>query len=270
MFGRAPILSIWRDHIQARQYAANNPDSMLGQYIGAPRGGMDISNPTMASANSRQIPSFEAGGMMSAGGAAVRPGMGMQPSIPSDVPLMGASAPPSVDSATIDAEAKKFVQSNPQAVQQIQAVIANAMQTGELTTEELSMMVNLAKTALANPTSYPQIRAFAIKNGLGTEADIPQELDKGLLFTLLIAGQSMQVGAPKTMPVAGDAVQGQKPAGVIPSYEEGGMTGDKPHLAKVHPREYIVPEDALIYHGKKHFDKLVEQARTPPDAKQSS
>lgn len=205
--------------------------------------------------------SFAAGGMMSAQGAPIRPGAVMQPET-----QLGAQPANELTGQQIEQEAKRFIEQHPEEAQKIQAVIALATQTGDLTPQELNMAVQLAKAALANPAAYPQIRQFAIQNGLGTEADVPQQLDKGLLYALLVAGMSAQSVAPK-----GNAMQGQGPApsmegGMMPSYREGGMTGDKAHIAKLHAREYVIPEDALIYHGKKHFDKLIEQARTPPDA----
>lgn len=211
---------------------------------------------------SSQPVSFAAGGMMTAQGGAIRPGAGMQ-----EQTQLGATDPaPQLNPQQIDQEADRFVQSHPQEAQKVQAIVAQAIQSGEMTANELNMAVQLAKTALANPASYPQIRQFAIQNGLGTEQDIPQQLDKGLLYVLIVAGKSASAVGPQ-----GNALNGQGPAptmesGVLPEYKDGGMTGDRPHLAKVHPREYVIPEDALIYHGKKHFDKLVEQARTPPDA----
>lgn len=237
--------------------------------------------------------SFAEGGMMTDQGTAIRPNQGMMPPSagtgrtlpsarfkveaqmpqganampPSGQPL-GAAAPAPMDSAQIEQEAQRFVQQHPQEVQKIQEVIALAMQTGELTPEELNTAVQLAKTALARPESYPQIRAFAVQNGLATEQDIPQQMDQGLLYALIVAGKAMQSGAPTNN--QGNAMQGQGPSptqhSVVPEYREGGMTGDKPHIAKLHAREYVIPEDTLIYHGKKHFDKLVEQARTPPNA----
>lgn len=237
--------------------------------------------------------SFAEGGMMTDQGTAIRPNQGMMPPSagtgrtlpsarfkveaqmpqgmnampPSGQPLGAANSAP-IDNVQIEQEAQRFVQQRPQEVQKIQEVIALAMQTGELTPEELNTAVQLAKTALARPESYPQIRAFAIQNGLATEQDIPQQMDQGLLYALIVAGKAMQSGAPTNN--QGNAMQGQGPSptqhSVVPEYKKGGMTGDKSHIAKLHAREYVIPEYALIYHGKKHFDKLVEQARTPPDA----
>lgn len=219
------------------------------------------------------VPGFQEGGMMAQGGVAIRPGAGMNPSIPADVPLGAApNAPIAVEQ--INQEADNMLRTNPQLVQEIQSIVAVAMQTGELTGDELNMAVQLAKAALANPASYPQVRQFAIQNGLGTEQDIPVEMDRGMMFALIATGKAMQNNAQAA--TQGNAMQGQAPAeakppaGIVPEYKDGGMTGDKPHLAKLHPREYVVPEDALIYHGKKHFDKLVEQARAPADGQQAT
>jgi len=234
--------------------------------------------------------SFAEGGMMTDQGTAIRPNQGMMPpsagtgrtlpsarfkveaqppqgGMPPTSQPLGAAAPAPMSGAQIEQEAQRFVQQHPEEVQKIQQVIGIAMQTGELTPEELNTAVQLAKTALARPESYPQIRAFAVQNGLATEQDIPEQMDQGLLYALIVAGKAMQSGAPTGN--QGNAMQGQGPSptqhSVVPEYREGGMTGDKPHIAKLHAREYVIPEDALIYHGKKHFDKLVEQARTPPN-----
>lgn len=255
------------------RYTGGN-SSLMGPLITAmgPNGrgrnsGFSISSGDQGSNNnngmfsSGSIASFAEGGMVTSQGGAIRPNAGMQPE-----PQLGANPGAELTPQMIDQEASNFVQQYPEEAQKIQALIALATQTGELTPQELNTAVQLAKTALANPSAYPQVRQYAIQNGLGTEQDIPQQMDKGMLYVLVVAGKSAQSVGPQ-----GNAMQGQGPSptmehGLMPSYKEGGMTGDKAHVAKVHPREYIVPEDALIYHGKKHFDKLVEQARTPPDA----
>lgn len=233
---------------------ANNP--MMAEYLSR--------NPKSVFAMQRQPPSFAAGGMMSAQGMPIRPGQPMPHS--NGEPELGAASPAPMDGKQMDQEAQNFVRSNPQVAQQIQQVMVQAMQSGQLTPDELNMAVQLAKAALANPASYPQVRQFAIQNGLGTEADIPPEMDRGVLFTLIVIGKTLQGGTG----VQGNAVEGQAPAatenaGLLPEYKEGGMTGDKPHIAKLHARGYVIPEDALVFWGKNHFDKLIEKARTPKD-----
>ncbi len=230
-------------------------------------GGDQGSNNNNGMFSSGSIASFAEGGMVTPQGGAIRPNAGMQPE-----PQLGVDPSANLTPQMIDQEANNFIQQHPEEAQKIQALVALAIQTGELTSQELNTAIQLAKTALANPSSYPQVRQYAIKNGLGTEQDIPQQMDKGILYALIVTGKSAQASAPQGAAPQGNAMQGQPPAptmenGVMPSYEKGGHTGDKGHLAKLHEHEYVIPKDALIYHGKKHFDKLVEQARTPPDAK---
>lgn len=264
----------WQESEQARAYMQRNPNSVIMRAFGMPQTPARSVAPMPAQqsaglfnnmSNNQQIPSFAAGGMMSPQGAPVRPGDVMQPSYP-DQNAIGADAPVPLEVGQIDAEASTMIKANPQVVQQVQNLVAYAIESGELTQEELNMAVQLAKTALANPASYPQVRQFAIQNGLGTEADIPQEIDKGMLFALISVGKAMQNGAPTAQaPQTPSSPAPMQQAGIIPEYRDGGMTGDKPHIAKVHAREYIMPEKALLYHGKKHFDKLVEQANEVPD-----
>jgi hypothetical protein len=225
-------------------------------------GGDQGSNNNNGMFSSGSIASFAEGGMVTPQGGAIRPNAGMQPE-----PQLGADNGASLTPQMIDQEANNFVQQHPEEAQKVQALIAAATQSGELTSQELNTAIQLAKTALANPSSYPQIRQYAIQNGLGTEQDLPEQMDKGLLYVLIVAGKSAQSVGPQ-----GNAMQGQGPSptmenGLTPSYPDGGHTGEKGHIAKLHEHEYVIPKDALIYHGKKHFDKLVEQARTPPDAK---
>lgn len=238
----------------------------------------------------RQPTSFAAGGMMTEDGGAMRPGEAMPPSagtgrtlprarfkVEPQEPQLGAASAAPVDSSTIDQEAQKFIQQNPQEAQKVQALMAAAIQSGELTSQELNQVVQLAKTALANPASYPQIRQFAIKNGLGTEEEIPQQMDQGLLYTLIVIGKSMQAIGPTGSPTqpsapvgpaTGNAMTGQRPAptmdsGMLPAYKEGGPTGDTAHLAKLHPREYVFPEEAVLFYGTDKLAKMIEKARNP-------
>lgn len=236
-------------HPGTQAYLAANPNSVFRGH------NQSVSN----------IPSFAAGGMMMPSGAVARPGAPM-PTQNDGGPQMGADEPMPPDPAQIGQEAHQTAQADPELVQQIQAAMQQAMQNGELTYQELNIAIQLARMALANPTSYPQLRAYAIKNGLGTEADLSPTMDPQLLFALLLAGKAMEAKGGST-PTGGNAVppNGQGKSGLLPEYNNGGMTGDKKHLAVLHPEEYVIPRDVVLYHGKKHMDKLVEQARAPKD-----
>lgn len=263
-----------RNNSAIKDYLSRNPDGVLSRYFNAnptsPLGTVMGNAPPQYSRGVPNTPnmglgvtSFAEGGMVTPNGGAIRPGA---PMAAAEAPQLGASAPPSVDTTQIEQEAQRVLRANPELVKQVQGILAVAMESGELSMDELSMAIQLAKVALGNPAAYPQLRQFAIANGLGSEADIPQEMDKGFLFGLVVAGKALQAN-PDTGSTNNN-MQGPKHTSAVPEYRDGGMTGDKTHLAKLHPREYVIPEDALLYHGKKHFDKLVEQARTPPNESQ--
>lgn len=185
-------------------------------------------------------------------GEAVRPGQPMQPGQPQQ----------QLSPKDIEAQAAQLVNANREATEKVRALIQYALDTGELTPDELNMMIQLAKVAASNPASYPQVRQFAIQNGLGTEAEIPAQYDQGLILLIIAVGKTLQSGQGNMLagqpPPQGQAPQTQ---GGLPSYSRGGMTGDQAHVAVVHDNEYVIPKEALLYHGKKTFDKLVEQAR---------
>ena len=51
---------------------------------------------------------------------------------------------------------------------------AAALQSGELTAQELNMGVQLIESAVNNPSLYPQLRKFAVQQGIAGEEDLPQ------------------------------------------------------------------------------------------------
>jgi hypothetical protein len=86
----------------------------------------------------------------------------------------------------------QFVTQHPQQLAQLRAAIMELMQTGELTPQELNMIIQLATVAAQNPELYPYVRRFAIQQGLATEQDLPEQYDPGLVFVLLLAARAVQ------------------------------------------------------------------------------
>lgn len=206
-----------------------------------------IGGAAMGSMPMRQpLPSYQMGGMVGPGGMPEPPMQGPGLAAP------GASR--QMSPQQIQAEAQRFVQRHPQQVQQIQMAIQQAMQSGELTMQELNMMVQMATVALQNPDMYPQLRALAIQQGLATEQDISPQFDPGLLFVLIVIGQTM----------SGGAVPGGQQVGAIPSMEKGGMLPNKgsaksePVIAQLHEGEYVIPANVVKAKGTEFFDKLVK------------
>jgi hypothetical protein len=225
--------------------------------------------------NATSIPSFAEGGLMTEQGTAVRPGQPMPTPMPQGAPAqnmpLGAATPKPMENTEIEANLNHLSR-NPEAMDKIRSAMVQAVNSGEVTPEELNMIVQLAKVAMGNPKSWAQIRQFAIQNGLATDAELPREYDQGLVYTLLAVGKALQQKPGNTPPVQGavpgDVTAQQPPsatqqpqAGNIPQYKNGGPTGDKAHLAVVHKNEYVIPEDALLFHGKKTFDNLIAKAR---------
>jgi len=167
---------------------------------------------------------------------------------------------------------------NPQAIQQMRQVIMEAIQSGQMTPEQLNTAVQLATAAAQNPQLYPRLRQLAIQRGLATEEDLPQEYDQGIVFALLMAGAAVQeelksgggAGAPPQMLANGGRVQtfndtyrpGFAMGGDIP--EELSPTGDRTGRAddipiRVSGGEYIIPKHIVDKKGTEFFDMLLDK-----------
>ena len=55
------------------------------------------------------------------------------------------------------------------------------------------MAIQLATAAAQNPQLWPQLRQFAIQQGLADEQSLPMEYDQALVFSLLLAAKAMQM-----------------------------------------------------------------------------
>lgn len=153
----------------------------------------------------------------------------------------------------VDAEVNRIAQENPEVISQVRQEIAAAMNTGELTPQELNQAVQLARAAMQNPEIYPQLRSFALQQGVGSEEDIPPQYDQGFLAIIVMLGQAMQQGGQDQ----GD--QSQMP---VPSFAEGGaVMGSAPGaslVAEVHDGEFVFPADVVRRIGLNKLEKMVE------------
>lgn len=209
------------------------------------------------------LPAFQQGGLVGPGGMPVPPPGPAPMAPPSGAPGLAAQgAAQQMTPQMIQAEAQRFVQQNPQQMQQIQMGIQQAMQQGDLTPQELNMMVQMATAALQNPALYPQLRRAAIQQGLATEADISPQYDPGLLFTLLLVGQALQGGVapglPGGAPMGGQPMPSMKMGGALPTKSpnpDGGIP------IKAHEGEYVIPAEVVRAKGTEFFDSLVKKYR---------
>jgi hypothetical protein len=176
------------------------------------------------------------------------PMMGGQPSPPPGVTPPGQQAPqPNVD---VNAEVSQFEQQHPQQVEQIKQVMLQALQSGQLTVQELNTIVQLAMAAASNPNMYPAIRKYAINNGVATEQDLPQQYNRGLIFAILLAAKAVQGGDSKPP----EAVPSMATGGPVPSNKQDGAT-----IIQAHEGEYVIPKHVVRAKGTEFFDNMVSK-----------
>lgn len=161
----------------------------------------------------------------------------------------------------VDDEVNRIAQENPEVISQLKQEIAAAMNSGELTPQELNQAVQLARAAMQNPEIYPQLRSFALQQGVGSEEDIPAEYDQGFLAIIVMIGQAMQQGGQ----AQGD--QSQMP---VPSFMEGGAVRGSapgaPLVAEIHDGEFVIPSDVVRRIGEEKLEKMIAAARGGPKA----
>lgn len=153
----------------------------------------------------------------------------------------------------VNSEVQAMMQNNPQMAEQLKQEIMQLVQSGELTADELNKMVQLARAALQQPQLYPQIRKFAIQQGIGDEQSIPQEYDQGLLIAVVIAGQAIQGGGQGGAPAGAETIPSMKEGGPLPN-KSNNKDGSIPINA--HEGEYVVPAEVVRHYGTKFFDDL--------------
>jgi len=211
-------------------------------------------------------PSYAEGGMIGPGGMPQRPPGAA--GVSEQTTSQGGAMSPQM----VDMQVKQFAAQHPEQVNQIRTAIMQAMQTGELTQQELNMIIQLATVAAQNPEMYPNVRNFAIQQGIATEQDLPPQYDQGLVFVLLLAAKAVQseAGGQNMMAGGSPATAGisasQATSGAIPSMAVGGMTPDskKPDgsvLINAHEGEFVIPAHVVKMKGKEFFDTLVEKYR---------
>jgi hypothetical protein len=163
-----------------------------------------------------------------------------------------------IPAEAMDMEINQFASRHPEQLEQIRQAIMQVVQSGELTPQELNTIIQLATVASRNPEIYPNVRKFAIQQGIATEQDLPPQYDQGLVFALLLAAKAIQqdIGGQ-------DMMAGGSPS-AIPSMAKGGAVPDsrKPDgsvMINAHEGEYVIPANVVKMKGREFFDNLVEK-----------
>jgi hypothetical protein len=162
----------------------------------------------------------------------------------------------------IEMQVNQFASQNPQQVQQITQLVTQALQTGEITMEEVNMAEQLARVVIQNPEMYPYVRNYLIQQGVGTEQTISPQYDIGLIFAILLAAKSVREGGAQISP--GGVPMGMNANPAIPSMAMGGPVppskkADGGVLINAHEGEYVIPRNVVEMKGKEFFDNLVEK-----------
>jgi hypothetical protein len=234
--------------------------------------GTVASNPNYPVLDFRMQPTYADGGMVGDDGMPMQGGMPMQAG-------MQPQGGQQVDMQSMQGEIQRVMQQNPQMVQQIQQEIMGALQSGQITMEQLNTALQLAQAAIQNPELYPRLRALAIQRGLADEDELPQQYDQGIVFAIMLAGAAAQQaagggGATANMPsqqlANGGQVQtfneyfrpgfsmgGDIPMSMSPTGDKTGRADDVP--IRVSGGEFVIPKHVVEAKGTEFFDKLLEQ-----------
>jgi len=209
-------------------------------------------DPNFPALDFRMQPTYQEGGMVGPGGMPMRPA-GVQPQ-------QGATNP-----QMLDMQVNEIMSQNPEVVARIRAGIEAGIQSGELDTNELNTIIQLAKTVMQNPEMYPQIRQMAISRGIATEADLPAQFDQGLVMAIIAAGKSMEAdvqieGGQAPMPQP--PVQEMEFGGMVngPSHDQGGVRVKMKGGGEIEVEggEYVIPKDVVKKKGTDFFDKMLQ------------
>lgn len=250
--------------------------------------GTVASNPNYPVLDFRMQPTYADGGQV---GPMGQPMMGGEPMAGGQPPMGGAPAQgntPPIGYDVLEQEIQKVIQKNPQAITQMRQVIMQAIQSGQMTMEQLNTAVQLATAAAQNPQLYPRLRQLAIQRGLATAEDLPEQYDQAVVFALLLAGAAVQ-----------QELQGAKPSGPMQQLANGGrvetfndtfrpgfaMGGDIPEewsptkddtgraddiQIRVSGGEYVIPKHVVEAKGTDFFDMLLEKYKKNSDKKESA
>ena len=235
-------------------------------------------NPIRPSTRQRELPpiltglfsprqSYAEGGMVGPGGMPQRPMASPMAvnAMQGGAPVMGLAPPGGaarpLNFAAIDMEAQRFMQQNPQQVEQIKAEVQRAMSAGEIDASALNMFVQVATVALQNPDMWPQLRQSLIAQDLMDPEDVGEEYDQGFLIALYLVGKTMgggQMTTPAPMSAGQEPQMSMREGGPLPTKSEN-PDGSIPINA--HEGEYVIPADVTRKLGTDHFDKLIAKTR---------
>ncbi len=206
----------------------------------------------------RRLPSYAAGGVVTPAGAPPTAGL-TPPGVQQDL-----SGP------ALEQVLQRVFAEHPQVIAGMKQALEQALQGGNVTPQQLQLGEQLATAAAQNPQLYPQLRQYAIQNGLADEDELPPEYDQGVVVAILLAARAVQSdlgaaggGAPPTAAPQVPQQVAQAP-GAAPSFRSGGLIPDQtptvgdsnPQPIIAHTGEFVMSDAAVKWHGLKNMEKI--------------
>lgn len=166
-----------------------------------------------------------------------------------------------------DMQMKNLLAKRPEMSVAVKQAVQEAMDSGEFSPEQANTIAQLAQATLNNPALWPQLRAWAIKQGLATEQDIPVQYDQGLVLAVLLAARAYiaeESGAPgmqQGMMARQNFAEGGQILGPGTGTSDSILAANKSTgtPVKVSNGEYIVPAHVVAAKGTDFFDNLVNK-----------
>jgi len=154
---------------------------------------------------------------------------------------------------------------DPRVQQGAQMVVGKAMQTGQLTPDELVTIGRIAQAAVYNPKLYPQLRQYATQQGI----PLPPAYDQRVVITMLVAAKIMGKTQPGQVPPT-DVATMENPTGAPEGgFLQGPGDGRSDSIGTVNRKnggpvsvatnEYVIPEHVVAAKGRDFFDKMLRQ-----------
>lgn len=163
---------------------------------------------------------------------------------------------PQVDGSQIQGVVGQLA-ANPQVMDHLKQVVSEALQSGQITPDQLNLVVETAKACLQNPQLWPQLRQMLIQRGIAGEQELPPNFDKGIIFSILMIAEAAKGIVPaggSKAPVGNYAVGGSIPQ------QKGDPSGTKDNVPiNVSGGEYVIPKHVVAAKGTEFFDRMLEQ-----------
>jgi hypothetical protein len=205
----------------------------------------DMPGPGLSQVQPTPMYSYQMGGQVGPGGMPM-PMAGQQPGL-AEPGMQGQQLPPEAAQQHI----QQFVQQNPEQVQQIQMMVQQGLQTGEITQQQLTLATQMATVVANNPEMYPQFVETMVQQGLFDPGDLPPEFDAGVVYSLMVVGQSLAGQAQEPM-------MSMKEGGPLP---ESSSNPDGSIPINAHEGEYVIPAEVVRAKGTDFFDKMIQSYR---------